>query len=407
MVKRKELKNRLVLVTEKKNTKYVMLLIGINVGSIHESNNLNGASHFNEHMVFKTNKHRSYKQLLEDFERLGAKVNAYTAYDRTVFWAKSLPESLNEIIDIYYEGITNFEYVESEFRKEKEVVLTEARMYMDDPKSFIDDLFISSLYKSTPLEKPIIGELKTLKRMKKGDLEKFKKENYVASNTVIGVVGKFDEKSLEKKILETFGKIRKGKKNKIPPIKIENKKRLIEKRIDAAQAYLYLGYRVPTYDSEDWCKIFFLKEILYGGMSSRLFQSLREEKGIGYSVGCNYIDLAKNSGCFYVYIDGFDAKRKDEAIDTILKEFKKLKENFVSDDELERRKKVALFKFYENVSKIEYIAEEIVDRELTNRKLNLFKKDKFIKKINKKHIIEAANKYLNDDFTLVIGYPKN
>lgn len=406
-IKRKEFDNGLVLLTEKiPSKKKVTLLAGVKVGSVNETEKLSGGSHFNEHLLFKSNKHRSAKEVIEHLEQSGTSVNAFTAETATAFYAKALPDELTKAIQIVYEAATNFEYNAEEFERERQVVLTEIQLYNDQPITYSEILFESFLFQETPLEKWVGGTIETMGNVTKEELANFKQEYYIPDNMAIVAVGNFNEQDLERKVSETFGTLQKGKMpNLYEKISMENKHReKFEEKEDTDQTYLYMGYRVPGMTHEDAYKLKMLEGLLSAGMSSRLFQRLREEKGIGYDVRSIYRSF-RDAGCFTTYVAGFDSKRFDEAKETILKEFKDLKQNLVSDKEFERTKNLLISKSYDNLESIDNRALDILEQEFDNIPYDFRKAKTYLNKVTKKDVREMANKYLSDEYTLTALKP--
>lgn len=408
-INRKQFDNGLVLLTERiLSKKKTALFVGIKVGSVNETERINGGSHFNEHLLFKSNKHRTAKQIAEDFEQGGTSVNAFTHETATVFYAKTLPSELLKAIPIIYESATNFNYDTEEFEKERSVVLTEINIYNEQPLDYSFELFQSFLFQGTSLEKRICGTTETVGNVTKEELENFKQEYYEPSNMVVVAVGNFERKKLEQKIAKTFGALQRGKSH--GPhlvIPVENKHReKFEERANIDQVYLNLGYRVPGTTHEDAYKLKMLNGILSTGISSRMSQRLREEKGIGYSVGTFYESFG-DVGLFSAYIAGFDPKKFDEARETILKEFKDLKQNLVSDEEFKRTKNLLVSRLYDALENIDYRAMSILDQEFTGTPYDFRKAESYIKKVTKEQVREVANKYLCDDYTLTALKPAN
>lgn len=408
-ITRTELDNSLVLLTEKiPYAKKAVLLVGVNVGPINENDKLSGASHFNEHLFFKSNKHRSVRQIHEDLEFEGASFDAFTNRTSTVFHVKSLPNKLLKAIDIIYEAVTNFEYNQEEFERERRVILTEIQHCIDDPDIYsFSSIFIPTIFKGTPLEKTIDGTVKSVGSMTREELGQFKKMFYVPGNMAVVVVGNFDEMKLKKKIENTFAKM---KIQKVPFQNFEaslvskrSKKLEVHKSIQ--QVYLNIGFKIPGFAHADIHKLKLLDGILSAGSSSRIFRRLREEKGIGYSLGSlvnNFGDL----GVFTVYIDGFEPKRFREATDVILDEFDDLKTDLVSDQELRGTKNLLISQHYDKLEKLLLRAENILNQELYRLSYDFREIPRYLKKISKEDILETARKYFTDQFTLTALVPE-
>lgn len=408
-INRKQFDNGLVLLTERIPSKRkTTLLVGVKVGSVNETERINGGSHFNEHLLFKSNKHRTAKQIAEDFEQGGTSVNAFTHETATVFYAKTLSSESLKVIPIIYESATNFNYDTEEFERERGVILTEINLNNEQPMGYSFEFFQSFLFQGTPLEKRICGTTEAMGNVTKEELENFKREYYEPGNMVVVAVGNFEMEKLEQKIAETFGALQRGKAlGSRLVIPVENKHReKFEERANIDQVYLNLGYRVPGTTHEDAYKLKMLNGILSMGMSSRIFQKLREEKGIGYAVGTSYESLG-DIGLFTAYVAGFDPKKFDEAREIIFKEFKDLKQNLVSDEEFKRTKNLLVSRLYDILGEIDYRAMIILDQEFTRTPYDFRKAESYIKKVTKEQVREVANEYLSDDYTLTALKPAN
>jgi predicted Zn-dependent peptidase len=409
-IKRTEFDNGLVLLTEKRpRAKKTILLVGVKVGPINENDKLNGASHYSEHMLFKSNKYRSAKEIIEDMEFEGTSINAWVDHTTMTFCANSLPEKLTKAIDIIYEAATNFDYNKEEFERERNVILTEIQFHIERPIDYsLENLFLPAAFKATPLERTLAGTKKSMGTVTKEELEQFKKTFYVPNNMAIVAVGNFNEKELIRKIEKTFAKLEPGEipgqDLKVDLINRRSKK--FESHKSIKQVYLDIGFKLPGSTHKDFHKLSMLDGILSAGLSSRIFQKLREERGIGYDVG-TFFGSFGDPGIFAVYVAGFDPKRFEEARDVILNEFKDLKTNPVSDRELQRTKNLLISQYYEHLENLTSRATDILEIEFDKLPYDFRKVPNYWKKITKQDILETAQKYLTDKFTLTALVPKN
>lgn len=408
-IKRVELDNGLVLLLEKTpNTKKAALLAGVRVGSVDESKKVNGGSHFNEHLLFKSNKYRNARSIAEDLEYSGTVINAYTTWKYTAFTAKSPSEHLNTAVEVIYEAATNYSYKEEEFATERQVILTEIENFINSPDRYsLTGLFIPKLFEGTPLEKKIEGTVDTMGSVAKEDLEEFKQKYYAPNNTVITAVGKYDEKDLTAKVKDLFGSLEEKKlPSRDPAADLTNRKRkTIEERKDISQVYLCMGYKVPGYDCKDTYVLEMLSSLLSEGLSSRLYQELRDKRGIGYGVGSFYYPL-DTEGMFLTHVEGFDPKRLDEAQEAILGIYDDLKKNLVSDREFNGTKTLMLSKYDDSLERITDRAAMLLETEIYKIPYDFREKEKHILKITKEEIREAAKTYLTDDYALTLLSPE-
>ena len=407
-VERLELDNGLVLLMEKRpNTKKAALVAGVKVGSVDETARVNGGSHFNEHMLFKSNKHRTAREIAEDLEYSGTIINAYTTWKYTAFTAKAPSRHLNTAMEVLYEAATNFEYKADEFETERQVILTEIRNFINSPERHsLSGIFIPSLYKGTPLEKKIEGTVDTMASVKKEELEAFKEKYYAASNMVIAAVGRFDGRRLVKDVTDIFGSLDKRKiPRRDPKISLKNRRDTVsEERKDITQTYMCLGYRVPGYASPDMHALDLISGLLSEGLSSRMYQELRDKRGIGYSVGSIFYATG-DEGMFITHIEGFDPARLDEARQAILDIFDDLKRNPVPDREFNGTKTLMISKFDDMVERITERSMALFETEIYGIPYDFREKEKHINQVTKKQIQETAEKYLTDDYIMTLLEP--
>lgn len=401
-----------VLIEKVPFSKEVAFLTGVKVGSIHEEDKTDGASHFNEHLLFKTNQYRTTKEILRYLEWNGIMVNAYTDVDHTSFWTRSLSKNLPKAVEIIFQAATNFQYNQNDFNNEKNVVIDELKMREDDPSSYLVDQTQSTLFKSTPLERNVNGTIDSLTNLAKQELEELKKTFYVPNNIVLVGVGEFDEKNFLDTVDSTFGKL-KTKKVKHPnlkkiSLKNQGQKILIEKE-SMELAYLTLAYKIPgaTVDFDDYQTFGLLNTLLGDGMSSRIFNGLREEKGIGYCVGSsleNFGPIAIET----IYVAGYSPKRFDETVETIENIIKDLQRKAISDKELKGVKEFLMFNTNSTIARETNRANLWLSKEMGRfpKELNLDNYLDYITKITKKDILRVANKYLCGNYQLINVSPR-
>ncbi len=405
---REEYGNGLTLLTEDRpNTKKAALFIGVKVGSVNENTELNGGSHFNEHLLFKSNEHRTAREIIEDLEYSGSVVNACTSWKYTAFYAKTPHAELEKAVKILFEAATNIDYHEDEFELERQVILTEIENYINSPSKYaLLGMFIPTLFSDTPLEKKIEGTVDSMSNVSKKALEDFKKQYYVPNNMIISVCGKFNYKKLKEMIECTFGTLKRGDTPKTDKIDIQNKAYMkTETRSDITQSYMHIGHKVPGFRGDDYFGLEMLSSIMSEGLSSRMFNELREKRGIGYSVG-NFFYPTGDEGMFISHVDGFDPKRMDEAKEVILKIFEDLKKNKVNPKEFNGTKKLMISKYDDVLEKITERAMLMFYSELFNIPFDFREKEKHIKAITKEDLMKAAGEYIDNEYVLTVLNPK-
>ncbi len=314
------------------------VLVLVETGSKYENKENSGISHFLEHVCFKgTSKRPSALEITKELDSIGAQYGAFTGHEFTGYYAKSDYKNLYTILDVVSDLYLNPVFPEKEIEKEKGVIIEEINMYNDLPQSIVGEEFMKLLYGDTPAGRSIAGTKENIQKMQKTDFIDYRSKHYVASATTIIVAGKINEKEIVKKITTAFKDIGKWKKDdkekvvehqKLPHIAVHYK--------DTDQTHIILGVRsFNTYNKYNPI-IRVLDGVLSGGMSSRLFQKLREEMGICYYVGSENSTFTDHG--FLSVAAGVDSKRVSEAITTILSEMNKLKDILVKPEELNKVK---------------------------------------------------------------------
>lgn len=312
----------------------VAIGIWVKNGSRHESPELNGISHFIEHMLFKGTKTRSAREIAESFDSIGGQVNAFTSKEYTCYYAKVLDTHASYALEVLSDMFFNSVYDERELEKEKNVVLEEIKMYEDTPDDIVHDLLSKAIYANHPLGYPILGTEKTLKSFTDDMLKQYVHHTYTPDNVVISVAGNVSESFIEE-IENIFGSYEGGKheENKSKPV--FNKNWLTRKK-DTEQVHLCLGFEGLSVGSEDIYDLIIANNILGGSMSSRLFQEVREQRGLAYSV-YSYHSSYEDSGIVAIY-GGTGADQLDLLFDTIQQILETFVEEGVTDKELKNTK---------------------------------------------------------------------
>jgi predicted Zn-dependent peptidase len=337
--KKKILPNGLRVITiNMADTPTVTVLVMVEAGSEYETKDKNGISHFLEHMVFKgTDKRPTALSLSKELDSIGSYYNAFTSEEYTGYYAKSAAKHAHTIFDVISDLYLNPTFPEAEMEKEKGVIIEEINMYRDLPQRHVWELFTSLLYGDQPAGWSIAGPKENIQSMKREDFVSYRSKHYVPEATTVIVAGNFDEKAIHKDIQNSFGKIPKSKKDKKPKVKIEQSAPAVvveDRPID--QAHLVMGVRSFHLTHPQAPALRLLNAVLGAGMSSRLFQKLREEMGVGYYVRSSN-DSYLDHGYFTVAV-GSDVKRVDEVIKAVIAEFNKLKTELVPADELQKTK---------------------------------------------------------------------
>jgi predicted Zn-dependent peptidase len=337
--KKTTLKNGLRVITiPMKDNPAVTVLVMVETGSKYEEKSMNGISHFLEHMVFKGTPRRPKAiDISRELDSIGASYNAFTGQEYTGYYAKVEARKLDIALDVVSDIYLNPLFDESEITKEKGVIIEEIRMYKDMPQRHVQDVFVELLYGDQPAGWNIAGTEANVNRFNREDFVKYRAQHYVADATVVVIAGDFNEDETLAKVEKTFANLSQTKKGgKVSISEVQDKPAIKASFKETDQTHMVLGVRSFPIISPETAKLTVLSGILGGGMSSRLFQKLRDEMGVGYYVNASN-DPYTDHGVFSVST-GVDNSRVAEVVTAILGEFKKLKEEKVSPEELRKVK---------------------------------------------------------------------
>ncbi|MUG45610.1 pitrilysin family protein [Paenibacillus woosongensis] len=304
-----QLKNGLRVVMEKIPTfRSVSFGIWVKTGSRNESPDLGGISHFIEHMLFKGTERYDAKEIAEQFDAIGGNVNAFTSKEYTCYYAKVLDEHLPIAVDVLSDMFFRSLFDEEELRKEKNVILEEIAMYEDTPDDMVHDLISEAAYGTHPLALPILGTEKQLQAMDSSHLKAFMREKYTVDNTVISIAGNYDDNILEllEKHFGDFGA--RGAESALAAPDFLGGMKFHRKKTE--QNHICLSFPGLQIGDKNQYAMVLLNNALGGGMSSRLFQEIREKRGLAYSV-YSYHSSHADSGLFTVYAGTAPKQTKD------------------------------------------------------------------------------------------------
>lgn len=305
-------------------------------GSINEAINENGISHFIEHMLFKGTGSRTSNQIAQEMDDIGAQINAFTSKEYTCYYVKALDTHIDKVLDVLIDILFNSKFDSGDIKKESNVILEEINMYEDTP----DDLVLSNLqknvWKNSSLGLSILGSKENVQNFKRDDFINYMGEKYVGENIVISICGNFDKTKFLDKINSKFANMPKGNKNNISNTKKIYYPSRVKVQKDIEQLHLMLAFEGTNNDSDKTYATSILSTILGGGMSSILFQKVREEKGLCYTI-YSYNTSYTENGLFKIYTSLTNAQMQN-AVDIIIKEIKLLKQNKISKDKIEKAK---------------------------------------------------------------------
>lgn len=332
---------RVVLIPQRDAVTVTMMTL-IGTGSNKETKRQHGLSHFLEHVCFKATPTRPNALVInEQFEEIGAITNAFTSDEYTGYFGKSHPRHINTLIELVGDIVINASLPAEELEKEKGVIIEEINMYEDMPQAKVAELLSAQLYGDTPAGRTVIGTKESVKSFTRSDVVKYKQEYYSAKNTVVVVVGAFDETIVLQEIKKTFIQWAKGEQDKNAVVAFAKKTprvASIVKPID--QTHIALGFPSVAIDHPDGAALSLLATLLGGGMSSKLFHHLREELGVAYYVRAEH-DAHSTYGEF-VITAGIDTARSSEVLEAIIKILRNSKHEVVSDKELSKAREYSI-----------------------------------------------------------------
>ena len=264
--------------------KSISLGIWVKAGSIIETKENSGVSHFIEHMLFKGTKNRSSKELAREIDNLGGILNAFTSKECTCFYVKLLDEHIDIGIDVLSDMILNSCFDKKDIEKEKSVILEELKMYEDSPDDLSYDLLLENIYKDHSLGMNILGDRNTLKNFKRENILDYYNKYYVPNNSVISICGNFNFEEIVEKIKDKF-KTWEAKEASINTTEPKFNPCIIKKNKDIKQVNLAINLKaIPMINDREVYALSVVNNVFGGSISSRLFQKIREEKGLVYSI---------------------------------------------------------------------------------------------------------------------------
>ncbi|AJO58295.1 pitrilysin family protein [Bacillus subtilis] len=335
MIKRYTCQNGVRIVLENNPTvRSVAIGVWIGTGSRHETPEINGISHFLEHMFFKGTSTKSAREIAESFDRIGGQVNAFTSKEYTCYYAKVLDEHANYALDVLADMFFHSTFDENELKKEKNVVYEEIKMYEDAPDDIVHDLLSKATYGNHSLGYPILGTEETLASFNGDSLRQYMHDYYTPDRVVISVAGNISD-SFIKDVEKWFGSYEaKGKATGLEKPEFYTEK--LTRKKETEQAHLCLGFKGLEVGHERIYDLIVLNNVLGGSMSSRLFQDVREDKGLAYSV-YSYHSSYEDSGMLTIY-GGTGANQLQQLSETIQETLATLKRDGITSKELENSK---------------------------------------------------------------------
>ncbi len=375
----------------------VTVLVMVEAGAKYETKEINGISHFLEHMVFKGTPTRpKATDIAREFDGLGAESNAFTGDEYTGYYAKVDKKHLDKALDIISDMYLNPLFPEEEIQKEKGVIIEEIRMYKDRPERQVDNALGELLYGDQPAGWTILGPEENIRSFNRDTFLEYRKKHYVASATTVVVAGGLTEKDVIKKVSKLFENIPTSKKQgklKVKEAQDSPKVKVVFK--DTVQTHVAFGIRTFSLFDKKRPVMRMLGTILGGGMSSRLFAKMRDELGI-----CYYVRAGQTSFTDHGYFGvsaGVDTTRVELALTTILDELNQMKEELVSEAELKKAKDYIAGGMMLGLETSDAQADFVAHQEILKKEVK--KPEEFLKEIQKvtaREIRDLARKYFID-----------
>lgn len=364
-------------------------------GSRDEERKEAGITHFIEHLLFKGTKNRRAVDIAKEFDRIGGISDAFTTREYTCIYTKVLKKDFIRAMDILSDIYTNPLFDEEEMEKEKKVVLHEIKMVNDEPEEYIHDLLYQVMWEGSSFGNPILGYIDTISHITREQVIRYFYNNYHRRPVIISASGNIDHEELERVVKDKFRVTlgeEKHRRDIIP--NMVNKHLFKRKRLE--QVHLCLGFRSVSQSDPMRYAAYILNVIVGGGMSSRLFQKIREERGFAYSV-YSFISCYSDTGVFGVYAcTGADLAAK--VVEIMVDEFKRLKDELIEEDEIESAKNQLKGHLLLGLESSENIMTKLGKNEIYfGRSISIDEISENIDKINSQEVQKFAHQILRYD----------
>jgi predicted Zn-dependent peptidase len=354
------LDNGLRILTERMTqVRSISIGVWLTRGSRHETAERGGIAHFVEHMLFKGTATRTAEDIAQAIDSIGGQLDAFTAKEYASYYIKVLDEHLPLAIDILADIVRNPAFGPEDIEREKKVVLEEIKMVEDTPDDLVHELFTQGFWENHPLGRPILGTKETVESFNADSLRSYFQNAYTARNLIVSAVGNLEHERVRDLVAEKFGSVAESGEavgeqapRVVPKILIRNK--------ELEQSHLCLGVGSYPQNHDDRYSSYVLNTLLGGSMSSRLFQNVREKRGLAYAVFSG-LSAYRDAGSFTIYA-GCSNEAVGEVVDLVVEELRGVKNALVPDAELQRAKdhlKGSLMLSLENTaSRMSHIARQ-------------------------------------------------
>jgi predicted Zn-dependent peptidase len=331
------LSNGVRIITElMPHVRSVSLGIWIGCGSRRERGPQNGISHFIEHMVFKGTANRTAEEIARSVDSIGGGLDAFTSKELVSYNTKVLDEHMSIAFDVLSDLVLNPLFLDEDIEKEKGVILEELKMEVDNPEYLIHEIFSSNFWKDHPLGKPILGTKETVKRFERAMILDYYRRAYTPANILITGAGRLDHERLVRLADDRFASLQNDGELPAEERPTPHARLVFRNKNSLEQVHLYMG--VPSYPLPHEARYvcYVLNTLLGGGMSSRLFQNIREKQGLAYSV-FSELNMYRDAGCLAIYA-GTSVESARKVVHSVIRELRQFKEQPVSPEELRRAK---------------------------------------------------------------------
>ena len=326
-----------VVIEEIPYIKSVSFGIWVKNGSKYENNDNNGISHFIEHLIFKGTYKRNSKDIAEEMDKLGGQINAYTTKEYTCYHTRILNKHFEKAVEILSDMFLNSKFDNNDIKKEKNIILEEIYMYNDSPEELVHDKLQEAIWKNDSIGLPILGTENTINKFNQKNIKEYFKEHYINNNIVISIAGNIEKEKafdiLEKYFVNKNFKV--NKKNLLIP-KPTYIPSFIKNEKDSEQTHICICFPSFERDSKYKYDITVLNNILGASMSSILFQKIREENGLTYSI-YSYISSYEDTGIFIIYAS-INPNQIEKVLNLIYKEINIIKKEKISKKIIDKTK---------------------------------------------------------------------
>lgn len=338
-IRRTVLPNGLLVLTERiPHVRSISMGLWIATGSRDEPAPLNGISHFVEHMVFKGTTSRSAQQFAREADAIGGNLDAFTSKENICFTIKVLDENITPALDLLTDLVLHPIFTPEDIAREQGVILEEIKMDEDSPDYLVHETFTQKFWKGHPIGRPILGTVKTVSSFDQRTVLDFYASRFTPRNMVFSAAGHLDHDTFVAQVAEHFSSLAAASDSVLPqhPKPVAHPHITLKRKKSLEQVQFCLGVPAPPVDSPDRYAVYLLNSILGGGMSSRLFQTIREDRGLAYSI-YSEVSPFRDTGALSVYA-GASADKTSEVLRLTLTELRRLKDEAVPEAELRRAK---------------------------------------------------------------------